>query len=275
MNDMVSVVPVVPEMTDDDKRAIRAARETLENTNLVIGLTNLLGKPLQLGFDRLPENWREKLGRFTQDAMLSLMEKFILPTLGSAADGAPCNWTHKLLATASGAVGGAGGFTTVALELPVSTAIFMRSIMDIARAHRRDLHRPENVLECYTVFALAGRGKEDDTTDSIYYLVRASLAKLVNDAAAYLAAQKTAGQAASAAAPSLVRFMTAVAGRYGVVLSNKAAAQAVPVAGALAGGLLNYYFLDYFQSTAEAHFTLRELEDRFGQPAVRAVYDGR
>lgn len=261
-------------LTEEDKEKVRAARETLEDTNLVIRLTNLLGKPLQLGFDKLPENWRDKIGRFTQDSLTKVMQDYILPTLGAKGGGSPWNLAHKLLATVSGAVGGAGGFAALAVELPISTGIFLRSIMDIARSHGRDISQPATILDCYSVFAFAGPGRADDTTNEIYYLVRASLTKLVDEAATYLAARQAAGQAANATAPALVRLMAAIAGRYGVVLSNKAAAQAVPVAGAFTGGLLNYYFLDYFQSIADAHFTLRGLEDRYGMAAVRAAYDG-
>ena len=59
----------------------------------------------------------------------------------------------------------------------------------------------------------------------------------------------------------------------GVLLSEKAVAQFVPVAGAVAGAGINYAFLNYFQDVARVHFTLREIERRSGRPeAVRAAF---
>ena len=63
------------------------------------------------------------------------------------------------------------------------------------------------------------------------------------------------------------------AGRFGLVLSEKLMAQAVPVAGAITGGALNYAFIDYYQSMAQVHFCLRTLDRRTGQPvAVRRCF---
>jgi hypothetical protein len=50
-------------------------------------------------------------------------------------------------------------------------------------------------------------------------------------------------------------------------------AQAVPVAGAISGGALNWAFTDCYQKMARVHFTLRALDKRTGQPAkVRAAF---
>ncbi len=63
------------------------------------------------------------------------------------------------------------------------------------------------------------------------------------------------------------------AGRFSLVLSDKLLAQAVPVAGAIAGGALNYAFTDYYQTMARVHFCLRMLERRSGDPAaLRACF---
>jgi hypothetical protein len=68
-------------------------------------------------------------------------------------------------------------------------------------------------------------------------------------------------------------LIKSAAGRFGIVLSEKFLAQTVPVAGAVAGGALNYSFTDYYQKMALVHFTLRALERRTGEPAlVRSVF---
>jgi EcsC protein family len=59
----------------------------------------------------------------------------------------------------------------------------------------------------------------------------------------------------------------------GVVVTQKIAAQAVPVIGALGGAAVNYAFIDHFQEVARAHFVVRWLERRYGKDAVRAAYE--
>jgi len=59
----------------------------------------------------------------------------------------------------------------------------------------------------------------------------------------------------------------------GVSFSQKLMARAIPVVGAVAGGSLNYAFMDYYQQMARVHFTLREMERRYDQEQVRACMD--
>jgi hypothetical protein len=70
-----------------------------------------------------------------------------------------------------------------------------------------------------------------------------------------------------------MRLITAIAARFGIVVSEKAAAQAVPVLGAAGGALINTIFIDHFQDTARGHFIVRRLERNYGQDLVRQEYD--
>ena len=63
------------------------------------------------------------------------------------------------------------------------------------------------------------------------------------------------------------------ASRFGVMVTQKLAAQAVPVIGALGGAAVNYAFIDHFQEVARAHFVVRRLERRYGKSAVRTAYE--
>jgi hypothetical protein len=58
-----------------------------------------------------------------------------------------------------------------------------------------------------------------------------------------------------------------------MVITQKLAAQAVPVIGALSGAAVNYAFLDHFQEVARAHFVVRKLERRYGKDTVRAAHE--
>jgi hypothetical protein len=73
--------------------------------------------------------------------------------------------------------------------------------------------------------------------------------------------------------PVLVKLIAQIASRFGVVVTQKLAAQAVPIIGALAGAAVNYAFIDHFQEIARAHFTVRRLERRYGKDAMRTAYD--
>jgi EcsC protein family len=71
----------------------------------------------------------------------------------------------------------------------------------------------------------------------------------------------------------LVRLITQIAGRFGLVVTQKAAAQTIPVIGALGGAAINYAFIDHFQSVARGHFTVRRLERKYGKDIVFAAYE--
>jgi hypothetical protein len=56
-------------------------------------------------------------------------------------------------------------------------------------------------------------------------------------------------------------------------VTQKVAAQALPVIGAVGGAAVNYAFIEHFQDTARGHFTVRRLERRYGKDEVRAEYE--
>jgi hypothetical protein len=155
------------------------------------------------------------------------------------------------------------------IELPVSTIIILRSIADIARSEGEDLSDPETALSCVQVFALGGRAGSTDASESGYFAVRGMLAKTVTEAARFIAERGVIEQGA----PILVRFVTQVASRFGAVVTQKVAAQALPVMGALGGAVVNYAFIEHFQEMAKGHFTVRRLERTYGKDAVRTEYE--
>jgi hypothetical protein len=58
-----------------------------------------------------------------------------------------------------------------------------------------------------------------------------------------------------------------------LVVTQKVAAQALPVVGALGGAAVNYAFIEHFQEVARGHFTVRRLERFYGQDEIRTEYD--
>ena len=72
---------------------------------------------------------------------------------------------------------------------------------------------------------------------------------------------------------AMTRLISNIASRFGVAVSEKVAAQAVPIVGAIGGGLINALFVDHFQNTADAHFTVRMLERKYGADVVKREYE--
>jgi hypothetical protein len=63
-----------------------------------------------------------------------------------------------------------------------------------------------------------------------------------------------------------------VAARFGVVITEKSAAQMVPVLGAAAGATLNTLFTGHYQAMARGHFIVLRLERTYGAAHVREAY---
>ena len=69
------------------------------------------------------------------------------------------------------------GPPALAIDLPVSTIMMLRSIADIARSEGERIKSPEAKLACLEVYALGGRVLRDDAAKSGYFAPRAALAK--------------------------------------------------------------------------------------------------
>ena len=254
-------------MTPEDLQVLRSAVQALEHPDLAARLTNMVGKPVELIGHVLPEPASRAIATATSKA-LEMALKVALRTMQRTPN-AGSQTLHKALATASGAAGGAFGLATLPLELPVSTIIMLRSIADTAREQGEDLSDPEAALSCMQVFALGGMSGSADASESGYFAVRGMLAKSVTEAARFIA-ERTAVKEGS---PVLLRFITQVASRFELVVTQKVAAQALPLIGALGGAAVNYVFIAHFQEVARGHFTVRRLERQYGKTIVRTEYE--
>jgi hypothetical protein len=251
------------EETEDLKRAIVC----LEETSFAQRLTDSVGRPISALGRSAPASVRRLVARASEVALRAAM-KLALRTIDRSKTGNTAGRAHTLAAAASGAVGGAFGLAALPVELPLSTAILMRSIAEIAREEGEDLSTPSAALACVEVFALGGREEEETAFESGYFVVRAALAKSVSDSASFVAAQGLGAQVA----PAVVRLLTQVAARFGVIVSEKAAAQAAPVLGAIGGAAVNAAFASHFQTLARGHFIVRRLERRHGASLVAFEY---
>jgi len=147
--------------------------------------------------------------------------------------------------------------------------VILRAVADIARSEGEDLANPETALACLQVFALGGRAQTDNFSESSYFAVRGALAKTITEATRYIAERGLLEEGA----PIVARMAAQLASRFGIVVSQKVAAQAVPIIGALGGAAVNAAFMAHFQSIARAHFCVRRLERQYGRILVQAAYE--
>jgi hypothetical protein len=256
-------------LSESDLDELRVAKALLEDVTLVARISNVIGTPVEKAVKLLPESWTDAVGNATHDALMMGLRAAVA-TMDDRAVVPPSNLVHKLMATATGAGGGFFGVAALPIELPLSTVIMLRSIADVARSQGENLSEPDAKLSCLEVLALGGTSTRDDAAETGYYAVRTALARAVSEAARYLAEKKIADEGA----PLLVRFISMVAARFGVPVSQKAAAQMVPGIGAAGGAIVNLLFMDHFQEIARGHFTVRRLERTYSAEIVRAAYQG-
>lgn len=258
----------MPELTPKDMSELRQARLLLENPGLAMKLTAMLGTSLEKGFALLPPGWSGTVAALSRKALEAAAHSAILTMKAGEQKKAAANSLHRLMVAGTGAAGGFWGIPALAVELPLATTIMMRSIADIARSEGHLVTDPAIKVACIEVFAFGGPGKGDDGSETGYFAVRAGLAQVVSDAARHIA-----GKGLSRTAPPvMVRLLTQVASRFGVQVSEKIAAQAVPVIGAFGGAVINTLFIDHFQAMARGHFILLRLEKKYGPEFIRAAY---
>jgi hypothetical protein len=173
-----------------------------------------------------------------------------------------------MLATLSGAVGGAFGLPALAAELPVSTTIILRSMADIARGQGESIRDIDTQLACLEVFAFGGRSKTDRGPEAGDCGTRAALAHAVSNAEKYITEKGLAEEGT----PAIVR-LTRVATRFSVPVYDKFAAQSIPLIGAATVAAVNLEFINHFQDMARGHFTVRRFERKYGEEVIRSEYE--
>jgi len=251
----------------EDQRALQQAFTLLEEPSFAAKATRALGEPVAHAMTLLPAGWSERVVIATEAALSKSLDAAVL-TLRHRPTSSASQFAHKLFSGLSGAAGGAFGLPALAIELPLSLVIMLRSIADIARSEGEFVRDPMTKLACLEVLALGGVGQTRDPHRHGYYAVRLALASAVTEAARFVAQKGVV----SHGAPPLVRLIAQVAGRLSVQVTEKAAAQAVPILGAAGGAAINLMFLDHFQDMARGHFTIRRLERQHSPETVRSAY---
>jgi len=273
--------PPLQPLSPEDRLFLRNAAEYLERPSFLIRVANVIGRPAEALFDKLPRRAQAVVGDATSRALHNALEWAVLSLPQGALEfkehGSLRSWlnrhAHTALAASTGAIGGFFGLTGIAFEVPATTTVMLRSIARIAADSGADLSDPLTRLQCLSVFSFGSPSLEK--MESAYWTGRLSVAMTVQDAARFVAqhgAREVSEALAKDSAPVLVRLINVIAGRFQVVVTQKLAAQAVPIAGAASGALINAAFTDHFNAVARFHFGIVRLERLHGHDVVQAAY---
>lgn len=281
-------------MATSHTELLRQAVVQLEIPTFADKVTSLMGKPAEFTIRVLPEKYQRKLS----DAVNRTIEycfTWVLQTVEPNYRQKPSSDVlHKFASGGAGAVTGFFGGGAFLLELPLTTGLLLRTIADIARSEGENLSELEVRQACLAVLALdPATVRGDHLGIGSYYMLRKSLNKLVTEASTYLAQAATVASAKNwsipassevaatvarhvptgkTASPAMVRLMNEIAARFGVTVSERAAAGMIPVIGAACGATVNVAFMNHFQRIAHGHFTVRKLERIYGENIVAAKY---
>jgi hypothetical protein len=249
-----------------DHAALKNAVKYLESRNFAARLADYAGVPIHRVLGFLPKALNKQLSGAVRTAVMKGLEVAV-DTLDKKPPRRPATGFSSFLAGVTGGVSGLFGFGALAVELPLTTTLMLRAIAEIAQHQGEDLSTLEARLACLEVFAY-GAKRNEDNLDVGYYAARALISKYTHDIAA-LALERGA---IDASAPVVASLVSEIVSRFGLVVSDKVAAGALPIIGAVGGATVNIVFMDHFQRVAHAHFTLRRLERTYGSAPIRERY---
>ncbi len=253
-------------ISQKDRDALRLAVSHLENPNFAARLADYAGVPVNRVLGMLPKFANGQLSTMVRAAVMKGLDVAI-DTLDDEPASPPLTGFSSFLAGVTGGISGLIGFAALPIELPLTTTFMLRAIASIAQHEGEDLSKIEAWLACLEVFAF-GSKRPAGQIDVGYYAARALLSKYTNEVAAFVAERG----AVDVSAPVVTGMVSEIVSRFGLVVSDKVAAGALPILGAVGGATVNVIFMDHFQRVAKAHFALRRLERAYGAATVRQHY---
>jgi len=251
-----------------DLKRLEEAVKLLENPGWIAKITKMIGMPIDWAIKQLPKGASSMITKATEKAITKALVVAV-STMDRKYRGKPFKWSHRFAVVTSGGAGGFFGLPGLAIELPISTVIMLRSIADIARGEGENIANIDAQLACVQVFALGGSKRIDDASETGYYAARIALSRGLIEAGEFFAEKGFVEEGA----PVIVRLIARIASRFGVVVSEKAAVEAVPIVGAAGGATINLLFINHFQSMARGHFIVRSLERHWGEEVVKKEYE--
>lgn len=268
-------------LSQSEQQFVEEAAEYLEKPSLLIRIADTLGKPIDWAQKQLPKSTQKAIAKAVNQAITKAMQAALItiPRKRARSDDrdrlADTRVSERIHLITTGAAGGLSGFfgdLAIWIELPITTTLMLRSIAEIAKANAFDLTRPEIQLECMYIFALGTPAKSDDLADGGYYASRVAFGQMIGVASRFIeqhTSQEVLRAVEKGTAPSILRFITAVAERFEVTVTEKFLGQAIPILGAAGGAAINTLFTNHYNCVARYHFGLRRLEAKYGDVVSR------
>jgi len=247
-------------------KALQRAVMNLENKDFAARLADYAGRPIARAMRLMPKAASDRVNKVVEAAVLNALN-IAIRSIEPQSKRPPARRAASVLAGISGGFGGFLGIAALPIELPVTTTLMLRAIADIARHHGEDLSTLEARLACVEVFAL-GSPQADRQLDFGYYASRTLISRLAANATSILLERGTA----NVSAPVVNSLVSEIARRFGVVVTERSVASALPVLGAVGGATVNMIFMNHFQRVASGHFAIRKLERLHGESVVRQHY---
>ena len=275
----MNIIPI--SISQEDKDALVVAKSSMHNLSWAIRNVNKVGNTVETGVKFVPEKILLKVQKITESVLLKIVKANLLTIQKHKTFKKPSKNTYKGIVTGTGAISGFFGASTgfgtaiFASEVTLTTKFLMRTIMDIARSEGEDIYTLEGQMACLQVFALGGGSKNDDDLEASYYTTRLALNSAINNVSSTgikITLDSLAKGAGILGSNAIGNFLSKIATRLSLLISEKFLAQAVPVIGAIGGGGLNYVFVDHFQKMATAHFTIRRLERKYGEAEIKSIF---
>ncbi len=264
---MIKAEPTIA-LPPSHHQTLQSAVRNLENRDFAAKLADYAGQPIDRALRLMPKIASDRFNRVVEAAILKSLN-IAIRSIEVQSKRLPALRAASVLAGVSGGLGGFFGLAALPIELPVTTTLMLRAIADVARHHGEGLSTLEARLACVEVFALGAPGAGQRRTDIGYYASRTLISRLTANATAMLAERGVA----NVSAPVVSGLVAEIATRFGVVVTERSAASALPVLGAVGGAAVNVIFMNHFQRVAHGHFTVRRLERQYGPNVVRELYN--
>jgi hypothetical protein len=265
------------EENSEDFADLRRAVKLLETPSLTARITDLIGAPVEWAVKKLPSGAQQKIHKAVEAALYKAVTTALRTMDETDTHQEASLKSHTLAALAAGATGGFFGLPGMVVELPITTTVIMRSIADVARSEGFNISELQTQMQCIAVFGL--NGKQAESADAGYFASRAGLHRFADlvgaelGRAAVQATQKAGAKVTEKeAAKWLAELIAKVAARFEIVITEKMAAQAAPIIGAIFGGVLNTLFITFYQNMAKGHFIVSRLTVKYSEEAVEKAY---
>ncbi|HLH32876.1 MAG TPA: hypothetical protein VKY31_16865, partial [Terriglobia bacterium] len=118
---------------------------------------------------------------------------------------------------------------------------------------------------------MAAMAPQTDSSDEGYLAIKTAVVTSIREAGQFMS--RTTGvlldrQLLEREAPQMIRLITYVADRLGIVVTQKELGVLVPIAGAVLNSSINVAFQQVGHQTAKDYFRRLILEDRYGEELV-------